>query len=66
MTASLAVALAFAAVVLMAGIAIGIAAVALLDWIVVWPRRSRRSPGAQYWVHSDYADTTPITVGGAR
>lgn len=74
MTASLAVALAAAAVVLMAGIVLGIAAVAVLDAAVVWSPRRRPShryasgPGAQYWARSPQMVTTAEydVMGGAR
>jgi type IV secretory pathway TrbD component len=59
MSAELAVGLAAAAFVLMAGIVAGFGAVILLDAVTIWPPRRRpvfKSPGVRYFVHPSVID----------
>lgn len=64
MSAELAVGIAAVAFVLMVGIVAGFAALVLLDAVTIWPARTKRSPGAQYWVGSKQADTAVLPVAG--
>lgn len=66
MSAELAVGITIAAFVLMVAVLVGIAVLVALDTIVAWPAKSRHrwSPGAQYWVRSEQADTAAMRIAG--
>lgn len=70
MSTELAVGLAAAAVVLMVGILLGIAAIVALDVAVAWPRPAHRrpkgysSPGEQFFAWSEQGSTVPLVIDG--
>ncbi|HEU4681122.1 MAG TPA: hypothetical protein VFS51_05215 [Gemmatimonadales bacterium] len=64
MSTELAIGITVAAFVLMAGIVLGLAAVALLDAVVVWPPRPAPSFGEQMWVRSTQTDTAAMPIAG--
>lgn len=62
MSTELAIGITVTAFVLMVGIVLGFAAVALLDAVVAWPAKPRRSFGEQMWVRSVETRTAEIAL----